>query len=64
VVEHGVTGFLVDSVEQAVAAVHDLPGLGRARVRRRFEERFSARRMASDYLAVYRSLGSRRQAAL
>ena len=63
VVEHGVTGFLVDSVEQAVAAVHDLPGLGRARVRRRFEERFSARRMASDYLAVYRSLGSRRQAA-
>lgn len=64
VVEHGVTGFLVDSVEQAVAAVHDLPRLGRARVRRRFEERFSARRMASDYLAVYRSLGSRRQVAL
>ena len=56
VVEHGVTGFVVDSIEGAVAAVHDLGRLDRALVRRRVEERFSAARMARDYLAVYRSL--------
>jgi glycosyltransferase involved in cell wall biosynthesis len=56
IVEHGVTGFIVDSIEAAVAAVHDLPRLDRAMVRARFEERFSAARMAQDYLAVYRKL--------
>jgi glycosyltransferase involved in cell wall biosynthesis len=56
VVEHGVTGFLVDSVEAAVSAVHQVRRLDRAQVRRRCEERFSAARMARDYLAVYRNL--------
>jgi glycosyltransferase involved in cell wall biosynthesis len=56
IVEHGVTGLIVRSVEEAVRAVNELPRLDRASVRRRFEERFSASRMARDYLAVYRSL--------
>jgi glycosyltransferase involved in cell wall biosynthesis len=56
VIEEGVTGFIVDSVEQAVAAVEEAQYLDRARVRQRFEERFSARRMANDYLALYESL--------
>jgi glycosyltransferase involved in cell wall biosynthesis len=56
-VEHGITGFVVDSVEQAVAAVREIPSLDRAEVRARFEERFSAARMARDYLSVYRTLG-------
>jgi glycosyltransferase involved in cell wall biosynthesis len=56
VVEEGVTGFIVDSMEQAVAAVEEAQYLDRARVRQRFEERFSARRMANDYLALYESL--------
>ena len=56
IVEHGVTGLVVRSIEEAVRAVNDLPRLDRGEVRLRFEERFSASRMARDYLAIYRSL--------
>jgi glycosyltransferase involved in cell wall biosynthesis len=62
IVEHGVTGFVVDSVEAAVAAVRDAERLDREQVRLRCEERFSAARMARDYLAVYRSLRARQKA--
>ncbi len=53
VVEHGRTGFLVPDVAAAAKAVEQLPELSRTAVRRRFEERFSARRMAEDYVALY-----------
>ena len=56
VIDHGMTGFVVEDELSAVAAVHLLPDLSRARVRERFEQRFTARRMALDYLAAYRSL--------
>ena len=56
VVEHGITGFIVDSLDSAVAAAQGVDALDRAEVRLRFEERFSVARMARDYLAVYRSL--------
>jgi glycosyltransferase involved in cell wall biosynthesis len=56
VVEDGLTGFVVEDETSAAVAVDRLPELSRAKVRKRFEERFSARRMAKDYLAVYRSL--------
>jgi glycosyltransferase involved in cell wall biosynthesis len=56
IVDHGVTGFVVDSVEAAVSAVGTVRRLDREQVRRRFDERFSAARMARDYLAVYRTL--------
>ena len=63
VVEPRVTGFVVRSIDEAVAAAHAAPGLERARIRSRFEERFSATRMAHDYLAVYRRLQPARAAA-
>src|ERR1700742_5232898 len=56
VVDEGVTGFIVESEEEAVAAVRRLPELERATVRRTFERRFCARRMAEDYVAIYREL--------
>ena len=56
VVENGVTGFIVEDETSAVAAVSRLHTLSRERVRQRFEERFTARRMAEDYLSVYRGL--------
>jgi glycosyltransferase involved in cell wall biosynthesis len=56
VVDDGVTGFIVDSEDEAAGAARRLDALPRARVRRVFEQRFSARRMAEDYLAVYRRL--------
>jgi glycosyltransferase involved in cell wall biosynthesis len=56
VIEDGRTGFIVDDVAGAVAAAGRLGALDRAAVRRRFEERWTARRMAEDYLALYRRL--------
>jgi glycosyltransferase involved in cell wall biosynthesis len=56
IVEDGVTGFVVHNIEEAVRAVRRVPELDRREVRRRFEQRFSAGRMASDYLEIYREL--------
>ncbi|MGX4803161.1 glycosyltransferase family 4 protein [Bradyrhizobium guangdongense] len=56
VVEDGVTGFIVDGEEQAIAAVNEVGRLDRRRVRARFEERFAASRMASEYERQYREL--------
>jgi glycosyltransferase involved in cell wall biosynthesis len=56
VVEDGVTGFVVAGEDEAVGAVARIPELSRSMVRQRFEARFTARRMAHDYLATYRSL--------
>ncbi len=60
IVENGVTGLVADSVEAAADALAAAGRLDRARVRSRFEQRFSARRMAGDYLALYRALGRQR----
>lgn len=56
VLEDGVSGYIVDDVEQAVQAVERLDALDRCVVRDAFEQRFSARRMAEDYLTLYRYL--------
>ncbi|MGQ9367274.1 glycosyltransferase family 4 protein [Azospirillum sp. ST 5-10] len=56
VIDHGISGFIVDNVDQAVEAVRRLPELDRSDVRRRFDARFTAARMASDYLAIYERL--------
>jgi glycosyltransferase involved in cell wall biosynthesis len=56
VVDDGITGFIVEDELGAVGAVQRLPLLDRTRVRKQFEERFTARRMAQDYLGVYRAL--------
>ena len=56
IIEDGLTGYIVEDETSAVAAVSRLSALSRQRVRARFEERFTARRMANEYLAVYRSL--------
>jgi glycosyltransferase involved in cell wall biosynthesis len=55
IVDHGVTGFLVSSVEEMARAIPAARTLDRRRVRQRALERWSAMRMARDYLAVYRS---------
>jgi|RhiMetdeSRZDD1v2_1073273.scaffolds.fasta_scaffold539915_1 glycosyltransferase involved in cell wall biosynthesis len=56
VVEDGMTGAIVDNVDEAIATLPRVLALDRGGVRRRFEERFTATRMARDYLTVYRSL--------
>jgi glycosyltransferase involved in cell wall biosynthesis len=56
VIDDGVTGKVVDSEEEAIAALPAILSYDRRRVRQRFEERFIASRMAQDYLDVYRGL--------
>jgi glycosyltransferase involved in cell wall biosynthesis len=56
VIDDGVTGFVVDSIEAAVEAVGKIEWLDRAQCRKTFEQRFDAGRMADDYLQVYRRL--------
>ncbi len=56
VLDDGVTGYVVDTIEQAVQAVERIPELSRKKCRSVFEERFTAERMTRDYLAIYRRL--------
>lgn len=53
VIDEEVTGFVVDSIDTAVAAIPRASALDRSGVRRRFEERFSVERMARDYVELY-----------
>jgi len=54
IIEDGVTGRIVASMDEAIAAVPQVLALDRRKVRRRFEERFTAERMAHDYVDLYR----------
>jgi glycosyltransferase involved in cell wall biosynthesis len=56
IVDDGVTGFVVEGEAQAVEAIGRLGELDRRRIRARFEERFTAKRMANDYLQHYETL--------
>ncbi|GBQ22932.1 glycosyltransferase [Acetobacter estunensis NRIC 0472] len=56
VLEDGLTGAIVTSEAEAIAAYPAVEALDRGLIRREFERRFTARRMAEDYLAVYRRL--------
>jgi glycosyltransferase involved in cell wall biosynthesis len=64
VVDDGVTGLIVSNEDEAVAAAHRLRTLDRARVRRVFEQRFTARRMAEDYVQLFHRLIARAQRPL
>ena len=59
VVDNGLTGHIVDSIDEAIVTLPHVMQLDRRAVRRRFEERFTATRMANDYARVYGSLLAR-----
>src|ERR1700691_1455066 len=56
IIEDGLTGYIVEDINGAIGAVDRLSHLSRTNIRQKFEERFTARRMAQDYLSAYRSL--------
>jgi hypothetical protein len=56
VIEDGVTGFIVKSEEEAVRAVSLVGKLKRRKIRQIFQQRFTARRMANDYVDIYRQM--------
>jgi glycosyltransferase involved in cell wall biosynthesis len=58
IVDHGVTGFIVENEAEAVQAVGALDRLDRQRIRCVFEQRFSAQRMAQGYLKCFERLAS------
>jgi len=58
IMENGLTGFVVDNVDQAVEACGKLDTLFRPSIRSRFEERFSVSAMARDYVEIYRKLAA------
>ena len=61
IVEDGVTGFVVEDETSAVAAVRNISMLSRSVIRERFEQRFTSRRMALDYLAAYQTVRDARR---
>ncbi|HVW53227.1 MAG TPA: glycosyltransferase family 4 protein [Trinickia sp.] len=56
VIDHAVTGYIVEDVQGAVAALERLPELSREEIRAQFERRFTARTMASNYVKCYETL--------
>ena len=54
-IDEGVSGFLVETVDQAVAAAGRIESLDRAQVRAAFERRFTVERMARDYVNLYQA---------
>ncbi len=59
VVDPGVTGFLVDTVEEAVSAVSRVGTIDRAGCRTQAERRFGVERMVTNYLRIYRDIVDR-----
>jgi glycosyltransferase involved in cell wall biosynthesis len=56
IIEEGRTGFLTNNAKRAAKAVEQVPQISREKCRQCFEERFTATRMAKDYLALYERL--------
>jgi glycosyltransferase involved in cell wall biosynthesis len=62
VIEDGITGKLIESEDEAVTALFEVISYDRRAIRRRFEEKFTAARMARDYVKTYRQLLKKRSA--
>jgi glycosyltransferase involved in cell wall biosynthesis len=58
VIDAGVTGWVVDDLDQAVAAVQTVAGFSREAVRAVFEQRFTAQAMAARYARLYAQIAS------
>jgi glycosyltransferase involved in cell wall biosynthesis len=60
IIEHGVTGYVVDTMADAIEATRGVGRLSRRRCRAAFERRFSVTRMARDYVQLYKGLQATR----
>ncbi|GJJ70209.1 hypothetical protein EMPS_02558 [Entomortierella parvispora] len=61
IIEHGVTGFIVEDEQGAIGAVDRIEGLSRSEIRTQFEQRFSAHTMANHYLDLYQTVIQQKQ---
>jgi len=62
VIDHGITGFIVEDIEESLVALEKIERFDRSRCRRVFEKRFSAARMTADYVNIYERLVTKRHA--
>jgi glycosyltransferase involved in cell wall biosynthesis len=53
IIDNGITGYVVSSIDDAVKAVHDIPLISRNGCRERFEKRFRVEVMVNNYEKVY-----------
>ena len=56
IIEHGLTGFIVNNEDEAAEAVKRVGELDRAKIRKEFERRFSARDMAVNHVSLYQRM--------
>jgi glycosyltransferase involved in cell wall biosynthesis len=64
IIDDGLTGFIVEDEMSAISAVRRIKSISREGVRATFEERFTARRMAEDYVSIYRGMTMARRPRL
>ncbi|WP_020176845.1 glycosyltransferase family 4 protein [Methyloferula stellata] len=64
IIEDGISGLIVDSIDMAVEAVHRIKSIDRMAVRRSYESRFTEKHMARGYVAAYQKLISKPQSRL
>jgi len=64
VIKNGVSGYIVPDLQSAVNAVQKLDRLDRKKIRKHFQQHFTASRMAQDYLRIYERVASRKKAPL
>jgi glycosyltransferase involved in cell wall biosynthesis len=64
IIEHGITGFIVEDEAGAIVAISRLGELSRDQVQAAFRRRFTARRMAEDYVEIYRMLAMKKRTGL
>ena len=62
IIENGTSGYIVDSMDNAIEAAKKIQALNRSQVRKCFEQHFTAGRMAKEYLAIYERLSHRKKA--
>jgi glycosyltransferase involved in cell wall biosynthesis len=61
IIDHGETGFIVDTLDEAIEATRNVHRLGRRQCRASFERRFNVTRMAAEYAVLYERLIARRR---
>jgi len=62
VMQDGISGYIVPDLDAAVDAVKRVPQLDRKKIRKQFEQRFTAAHMTQDYLKIYERMVTRKRA--
>jgi glycosyltransferase involved in cell wall biosynthesis len=56
VIEHGINGFIVNTMDEAIEAIKNIHKIDRKKVRENFEKRFTVKKMTDEYLNAYKEI--------